>query len=292
MRTVILHYHIYKNAGTSFDHVLTHSFGEGHELFDGPFPFFSIDQEQLDRIIMRRMRTVAFSSHQIILPPPASLDYRPVSAIFVRNPLLRIASIYRFKRGPETADGTPIGTLDPAARETALAEASLPVDLADHVDMTSTGIAARQHDLAGWLDHCLTNPVEMVHVSNGQMRFFSAPYRQRALFRRSAAAMLYDLPTALRNLSGVDLLGRTEHFEADVARFARILSRDHGITLTLPEDTRKNVTEQHARGTAERVEALLESLPSALGKRLVEANWQDMALYDRACELIERDHRP
>ena len=111
MRTVIVHYHIYKNAGTSFDHVLQHNFGDRVELFDGPYPFFTIDQEQLDRIILRRPAAVAFSSHQVILPAPSSLDYRTLSAIFVRNPFLRIASIYRFKRGPETVDGVPIGLL-------------------------------------------------------------------------------------------------------------------------------------------------------------------------------------
>ena len=43
--------------------------------------------------------------------------------------------------------------------------------------------------------------------------------------------------------------------------------------------------------TAERVEALLSSLPAQLRERLLAANAQDVALYDRACQLIERDHR-
>lgn len=290
MRTVILHYHIYKNAGTSFDHVLTHNFGDRHELFDGPFPFFTIDQEQLDRIIMRRPQAVAFSSHQIVLPPPSSLDYQAVSAIFLRNPFLRIASIYRFKRGPETADGTPIGQLPLARRLHALKEALLPTELADNVDMTTTAQAARQHDLAGWIEHCLNTPAEMTHVSNAQIRFFASPYRSRPLIRRTQAAITYDLSTALRTLAGVELLGRTEQFEADVTRFADIL-KPRGLSLELPSDTRHNVTEGGGRSTAERVEAMLSSLPPGLRDRLVRANEQDAALYDRACALIERDHR-
>ncbi|WP_273501534.1 sulfotransferase family 2 domain-containing protein [Paracoccus sphaerophysae] len=290
MRTVIVHYHIYKNAGTSFDHVLQHNFGDRVELFDGPYPFFTIDQEQLDRIIQRRPAAVAFSSHQVILPAPSSLDYRTLSAIFVRNPFLRIASIYRFKRGPETVDGVPIGLLPAEDRVPALELAGLAPELAYHIDTTATAEAARGHDFAGWVEHCLTTPAEAVHVSNAQTRFFASVHRQRPLIRRSVAGLVYDLAAAFRNLSAIELLGRTEHFETDVARFADILA-DHGITLALPEDTRKNVTQHHESTISERVEALLAPLPAPLRERLQAANVQDVALYDRACQLIERDHR-
>lgn len=308
MRTVIIHYHIYKNAGTSFDHVLSHNFGDRHELFDGPYPFFTIDQEQLDRIIMRRPQAVAFSSHQIMLPPPGSLDYRALAAIFVRNPFLRIASIYRFKRGPERADGTPLGSLPPAELQSELtrqaaeaqraANSGIPDDQlpppeplpAPEFDMTSTAVAARAHDLAGWIEYCFGSATEIGNVSNAQTRFFACQFRLRPLQQRTADGLLYDLGTALRTLAGVELLGRTERFEADVARFGDILGQ-HGLTLRLPEDTRHNVTHAAADSTAGRVEAMLSSLPADLRDRLVQANQQDLALYDRACELIERDHR-
>ncbi len=186
MRTVLVHYHIYKNAGTSFDHVLAHNFAGRHELFDGPYPFFTIDQEQLDRIIMRRADAVAFSSHQIMLPPPSSLDYRVIAAIFLRNPYLRIASIYRFKRGPERADGTPLANLtaDELAAALAQPDRSAPDGAAPlpSFDTTATALAARQHDFAGWVEHCLNSPVEMMQLSNAQTRFFATPYRQRQLF--------------------------------------------------------------------------------------------------------------
>lgn len=291
MRSVIVHYHIYKNAGTSFDHVLSHNFGDKQELFDGPYPFFTIDQDQLDRIIMRRRDAIAFSSHQILLPPPSSIDYRPISAIFLRNPFLRIASIYRFKRGPETEDGAPIGLLEPHQRASALAEVGEPVEMADQFDMTPTAIYAREHDFAGWLEYCLADPVQLTIISNAQTRFFATQYQQRPQSRRTPRGMIYDLATALRTLCGVNLLGRTENFEQDVARFSRILAED-GITLELPADTRKNVTDAHSLSTVERVEKLLAPLPTALRQRLEQANQQDIALYDRACQLIEQDHRP
>ena len=285
MRTVIIHYHIYKNAGTSFDHVLGHNFGDRHELFDGPFPFFTIDQEQLDRIIMRRPQAVAFSSHQIMLPPPSSLDYRALAAIFVRNPFLRIASIYRFKRGPERADGTPLGSLSPAELRKELtrqAEAQRaanpghsddqlppPVPLpAPEFDTTSMAQAARAHELAGWIDHCLASATDILNVSNAQTRFFACQFRMRPVYARAEDGIVYDFGTALRTLSGVELLGRTEHFEADVSRFAEILA-GHDLVLRLPENTHHNVTHAAADSMAERVEAMLSTLPPDLRDRLI-----------------------
>ena len=290
MRTVILHYHIYKNAGTSFDHVLAHNFGDRHEAFDGPYPFFTIDQEQLDRIITRRPGAVAFSSHQIALPPPSSVAYRTLAAIFVRNPFLRIASIYRFKRGPEADDGTPLALLPHEQRVEILTARGDYVELADHVDTTTTAQVAQRQGFGEWLEHCLDDKAEMVHVSNAQTRFFAGAYRQRPALKRTARAISYDLSTALRNLAGVELLGRTEHFEDDVTRFGQILAAE-GLSLALPDDTRKNVTDHGSRSTVERVETLLSDLPPSLRERIETANQQDIALYDRACELIERDHR-
>ena len=86
MRHVICHYHIYKNSGTTFDHLLERNFGDRHLRFDGPFPYFSIGQRELAKVIARNRSCVAFSSHQISLPIPASLDFNVLPVVFVRHP--------------------------------------------------------------------------------------------------------------------------------------------------------------------------------------------------------------
>jgi len=40
-RNVLLHYHIFKNAGTTFERVLDENYGDRHMTFDGPFSFSS-----------------------------------------------------------------------------------------------------------------------------------------------------------------------------------------------------------------------------------------------------------
>ncbi len=99
MRTVICHYHIYKNSGTSFDLLLEQNFGDRHICFDGPFPFFIIDQEQLTRVIERKRGVIALSSHQIQLPVPVSLDFLVLPVVFIRHLMLRVQSIYKFNVG-------------------------------------------------------------------------------------------------------------------------------------------------------------------------------------------------
>ncbi len=251
MRSVLVHYPIYKNAGTSVGHVLSHSFGGRHLSFDGPFPFFTIDQEQLDRIITRKADAVAFSSHQIQLPAPVSPAYRVLAAVFLRHPVLRIASIWRFKRAQD--------------------------------DGTTTSAAARALGFAPWLVHCLSDPSEIVHVSNAQTRLLGAAFRARAVSRRGTAGMEYDLSRAEANLAGADLVGRADHFAEDVARFLPVLDAA-GLPLSLPPDLHLNATagDGGAGAPRARADALLRGLPPDLAGRLIAANAQDLALYAQA----------
>ncbi|WBU53488.1 sulfotransferase family 2 domain-containing protein [Paracoccus sp. SCSIO 75233] len=253
MRNVIVHYHIYKNSGTSFERVLDASFGERHERFDGPYPFFTIDQDQLDRVIKRRANAQAFSSHQIQLPHPTSLEYRVIAAIFLRHPILRVGSIYRFKR--QENDGT------------------------------DTAALAKQYDFGDFVEACFLTKGQLPHISNGQTRHLANVYCRNPVVKRQAEMMIYDIANARRNLALVELLGRTEFFEEDVRRFIPIAA-SFGLTLKMPEVTRHNMTEEHDASVEERVDRLLSQLSPKTRQKLIAANELDQELYDYACEII------
>ena len=153
MRTVICHYHIYKNSGTSFDKLLSENYGEKHICFDGPFPFFTIDQEQLAKIIERKSDCFAFSSHQIQLPIPASLDIRVLPVVFIRHPLLRVFSIYKFKR--QCFDGS------------------------------TTSKIAQDSSFDEWVNYCFSNKQEITHISNAQTQKLGAVYGKKTLMREN-----------------------------------------------------------------------------------------------------------
>ncbi len=255
MRTVICHYHIYKNSGSTYDALLAENYGDRHICFDGPFPFFSIDQEQLARIIERKRDLIAFSSHQIQLPVPVSLDFHVLPVVFVRQPLLRVHSIYKFKR--QAYDGTV------------------------------TSKAAREKSFDEWLQYCFSDRAEITHISNAQTRIMGAGYRQRPLMRRTSSGMEYDIHQAMRNLENVRLLARTECFYEDVGRFPEIL-RQHGIAFEFRKIAPRNVTSNdHGASVIERVAQVKQLLQQTTYQQLVDANWQDVALYESACSLIQ-----
>ena len=247
MRHVICHYHIYKNSGTTFDHILERNYGGRHVRFDGPFPYFSIGQRELAKVIARNKAAVAFSSHQISLPVPASLEFNVLPVVFVRHPLLRIHSIYRYKRSEN--DGTL--TSDNAARM----------------------------DFDEWCRTSLAHAVEIVQVSNSQTRMLGAQAGEVSLSRRHKEWMEYDLQQALRNLRLVELLARTEHFAGDIARFGAVLAR-YGIEFVAEGTDPQNVTGSDLDKTVdERLAQVQEALSPETHARLMAANRQDLAVY-------------
>jgi len=256
MRAVICHYHIYKNSGTSFDALLSKNYGERHVCFDGPFPFFTIDQEQLARIIERKNNLIAFSSHQIQLPVPTSLDFLVLPVVFIRHPILRVQSIYKFKR--QARDGTTLSR------------------------------AAKDKSLEDWLKYCFSNQMEITHISNAQARLLGAVCRQRPLMRRNKYGMEYDIHQTIRNIESVRLLARTEYFNKDVGRFPEIL-RQYNIEFKYMEIKPKNITNKdHHKPIVERLDQIKKSLSEENYKKLLDANTQDVYLFNYASELIEK----
>lgn len=99
MRTVVLHYHLFKNAGTSLDKVLQENFGD--KWVTREFQWNDNPEEhtrELGEWIVNNPDAIAFSSHTAELPPPHVAGIRIIPLIFVRHPLDRIASAYYFDR--------------------------------------------------------------------------------------------------------------------------------------------------------------------------------------------------
>jgi hypothetical protein len=105
MRLVILHYHIFKNAGSTIEDILDHSFGERFANVDTPAGEGLISNPDLVRFFDSRPDLRAFSSHQIRHPLPEAPGYLFFDICFLRDPIDRIRSIYTyFRRKPNPAD--------------------------------------------------------------------------------------------------------------------------------------------------------------------------------------------
>ncbi|MEM9966711.1 MAG: hypothetical protein AAF755_01280 [Pseudomonadota bacterium] len=100
MRRVILHLHLFKNAGTSLDSLL-------QENFPGRWvtrEFSMGNGENTDDVqswILDTPKAIAFSSHTIIGPLPSIPGIQIVPVLFLRDPLERIVSAYHFERAQD-----------------------------------------------------------------------------------------------------------------------------------------------------------------------------------------------
>jgi hypothetical protein len=93
MRKVILHYHLFKNAGTSVDAILTDAF-PGKWLtteFESNW-----NSKEVGGWIAANHDHIVFSSHTAQLPVPRLANTEIIPVIFVRHPLDRIRSSYIF----------------------------------------------------------------------------------------------------------------------------------------------------------------------------------------------------
>lgn len=103
MRTVILHYHLFKNAGTSLDQILKDNFGKAwvtREFSSSGRP--DGNTPDVEAWIKNNPDAVAFSSHTMMGPLPRIEGVRVISIMLLRDPIERIKSAYRFEQKQES----------------------------------------------------------------------------------------------------------------------------------------------------------------------------------------------
>jgi len=96
-RTVVLHYHLFKNAGTSLDSMLKKHFAERWVTQE-----FKHQKGNNTASVEEWIRTapdaVAFSSHTAVGPLPQVEGVTIVPVMLLRDPVKRIISAYKFER--------------------------------------------------------------------------------------------------------------------------------------------------------------------------------------------------
>lgn len=96
-RTIILHYHLFKNAGTSVDAILKRNFPD--RWVTREFPAMGGNNTPLVEAWIRDTpEAIAYSSHTMMGPIPQIDGVRVISFLLLRDPIERIKSAYRFER--------------------------------------------------------------------------------------------------------------------------------------------------------------------------------------------------
>jgi len=104
-RHVILHYHIFKNAGTTIFWILQRNFGKHLAALEGDHFNGRLGNDVLLEFLRKHPKVQAVSSHQLWPPPPEHEGFVFCDILLLRNPLTRLSSIYDFfRRSPVTKD--------------------------------------------------------------------------------------------------------------------------------------------------------------------------------------------
>jgi hypothetical protein len=243
MRTLIVHYHIFKNAGTSIERILSCSFGARFGTFEGPTPTSILPPMELAHFAQRNAQLVAVSSHQ--LRPPAPEGLRILPFVLVRQPLDRAYSIYCHNR-----------------RESA----TFP-----------SIVAARRMGFKDYVAWCLDHPDEGgVVMTNYQVIHLSeASFRNGGILR--ATAIESDLSAATQYLAASACFGAVDEFPAAVDRFCLAASAN-GLPLirSIPHE---NVTAGRPDSLQQRLGMAEAELGQALCERFKQENELDQRLY-------------
>ncbi len=100
-RSVIIHYHLFKNAGSSVDAILQRNFGDAWIEIEGP-DGKKLKKDMMEDFIKNNPDKKAISSHtaEISLPEVSGVKIIPI--VFMRHPIDRIRSAYDFERVQES----------------------------------------------------------------------------------------------------------------------------------------------------------------------------------------------
>lgn len=109
-RKIILHLHLFKNAGTSIDRILSENFGSRWMAYDCEQPGTIMCAEQFEEVIHAHPGIEAFSSHQLV-PPLPDMNVFVFPIVFIRHPVERIKSAYLFEWKKQGGLDFPKGTL-------------------------------------------------------------------------------------------------------------------------------------------------------------------------------------
>jgi len=249
MRHIVVHYHLFKNAGTTLDSVLRQHFGDACGAIEGARPWNTLAPADVAAYALAHPGLRAISSHQARLPLPeaAGVAFHPV--LFLRHPIDRVGSVFEFERR-QPPESPSLG-----AR------------------------IAREQDFASYVRWRLT-PGNGAVIRNFQVTHLSA----REHDMRTAHATPADLAQACERLEALPFFGLVERFEPSLEKMRGYLSPYVGDLST--RHTVANSSEGRKATLEERLRDIEAELGRELYERLQEENALDLGLYRHASRLF------
>lgn len=110
MRRVLLHYHIFKNAGSTIEETFIRCFGDALLRTETSDSSGLVSNHHLLHLLRAQPNIRAVSSHQIRYPVPTAPGFLFLDLCIVRDPVDRVRSIYDFYRSRPNP-GDPLSDL-------------------------------------------------------------------------------------------------------------------------------------------------------------------------------------
>jgi len=95
-RFLIVHYHIFKNGGSTIASILEREFRDDFATVHGPDDVSVVDQTSLADFVSSHTATQAISSHHLRYPKPVVPNTIIFDCCFLRHPLDRLQSLYSY----------------------------------------------------------------------------------------------------------------------------------------------------------------------------------------------------
>lgn len=109
-RRILIHYHLFKNAGSSVDHILKKAYPDTWVNHDPGTPPHLVSSNELMEFVDDNPHLLALSSHMLVPPvPECEVDIFPI--VFIREPITRVMSAYLFEWQKQKGVEEPIGSL-------------------------------------------------------------------------------------------------------------------------------------------------------------------------------------
>jgi hypothetical protein len=97
-KNILIHSHIFKNAGSTLDSVLKRQFLTSFCLHTDDEVLINGGNDYLDSLLNSNPEILAFSSHSIFFYPQNSEIYNYITLLMLRHPIERMRSVYEFER--------------------------------------------------------------------------------------------------------------------------------------------------------------------------------------------------
>lgn len=244
-RLVLLHAHIFKNAGSTIDWILERNFGVAFRD-DRADSLMLKDSDYLQNLVGSDNNLKAISSHSLPLPAPKVSGVDFIALLMLRDPLLRVRSVYDFERRQKA--------------ETPGAKHAKIYSFKEYVE---------------WRMSPSVSPT----IRNMQVRYLT---RTVPLIDQNLTENHMNAATDL--IDSNPFVGVVERFDQSMAVFRRGLL-NHGLDLDFAYK-KQNITSKSVRSRDQLVEALKCDLGDSLFDHVVEQNRYDSNLYDHATKVV------